>query len=60
MTFDQQKLDWINAILANDETSTDEELLEHFVNEGGLTCTEAEHFVAQRNRCLKDMFYRAT
>lgn len=47
---------WVNAILHNDESSTDEELIEHF-RKGGLTQQEAQKAVSQRNECLKDIFY---
>ena len=49
---DKLLLDWINAILHNDENSTDDELVDHFVKEGGLTIEEAKRFVAQRDKCL--------
>lgn len=61
-------LDWINAILHNDEASTDQELVDHFVKEGGLSVEEAQRFVAQRDKCLgtnghsfqESIWYRAT
>jgi polyhydroxyalkanoate synthesis regulator phasin len=64
----QQTLEWINAILHNDEVSTDQELVEHFVKEGNLTEDEAKRFVAQRDKCLginghsfqESLFYRAS
>jgi arginine repressor len=42
----------IDSILTNDEVSTDEELMAHFVNEMGLTTQEAESQVARRNQML--------
>jgi len=45
-------IDWINSILHNDESSTDQELVDHFVKEGGLTVDEAKRFVSQRDKCL--------
>lgn len=47
---------WVNAVLQNDEASTDNELIEYFVD-GGLTRQEAENAVSQRNKCLTDRFY---
>jgi len=38
---DTKTIVWIKQILANDEASSDEELLEHFVKEGGLSRDEA-------------------
>jgi hypothetical protein len=47
---------WIKQILANDEVSTNEELLEHFVKEGGLSRKEAAQWVVLRPEYLRDMF----
>jgi hypothetical protein len=47
---------WIKQCLANDEASSDEELLEHFVKEGGLSRDEAARWVALRPEYLRDMF----
>lgn len=47
---------WVNATLQNDEASSDEELVKHFI-EGRLTQQEALNVVSQRNKCLKDVFY---
>jgi hypothetical protein len=47
---------WVNAILQNDEASSDEELVKHFI-EGRLTQQEALKAVSQRNKCLNDIFY---
>ena len=47
---------WIKQILTNDEFSSDGELLEHFVKEGGLSQDEAARWVALRSEYLRDMF----
>jgi hypothetical protein len=51
-----QTMAWIKQILANDEVSTNEELLEHFVKEGGLSRKEAAQWVVLRPEYLRDMF----
>ena len=51
-------LRWVNATLQNDEFSTDNELVEYFIN-GGLTQQEAQRAVNQRGKCLNDIFYEA-
>ena len=51
-----QTIAWIKQILANDEVSTNEELLEHFVKEGGLSQKEAARWVALRPEYLRDIF----
>jgi len=40
---------WIMDILSNDEVSTDDELINHFINEGGLTRKEAVKWVLLRD-----------
>jgi hypothetical protein len=47
---------WLKQTLANDEASSDEELLEFFVKEGGLTREEAARWIALRPEYLRDMF----
>lgn len=44
---------WIRAILTNDEASTDEELVTHFMKKGDLTRKEAEQWVAKRGAYLR-------
>lgn len=44
---------WARSILANDEASTDAELVEHFVTEGGMDRAAAEAIVARRMEFLK-------
>lgn len=40
---------WIIDILTNDEVSTDDELINHFINEGGLTKKQAVKWVLLRD-----------
>lgn len=47
---------WIKQTLANDENSSNEELLEFFVEEGGLSQDEAARWVALRPNYLLDIF----
>ena len=47
---------WIKQTLANDENSSNEEMLEYFVKEGGLSQDEATRWVALRPEYLRDMF----
>ena len=47
---------WIKQCLANDENSSNEELLEYFVEEGGLSQDVAAQWVALRPNYLLDMF----
>lgn len=44
---------WVEAILSNDEASTDEELVEHFKTEGGIAQAEAAALVARRSEFLR-------
>ena len=53
---DAKTKDWIKQTLANDEVSSDEELLEYFEKEGGLSREEAVRWVALRSEYLRDMF----
>lgn len=50
----EDKLHWICAVLTNDETSTDDELVELFMKEGYMSTEEARFYVSQRNRALSD------
>ena len=45
----------VMATLANDETSTDEELYEYFVNEIGVTPQEARTAIQDRTNALKEL-----
>lgn len=49
----QDKLRWINTTLANDEVSTDEELIQHFMKEGKMDREEAAYYVSKRSEVLK-------
>lgn len=50
----QVKIDWIESCLVNDEASSDEELLQHFMEEGQLDKEVAIMIMRQRNRALLD------
>lgn len=45
----------VMATLANDETSTDEELYDYFVNEIGVTPQEASTAIQDRTNALKEL-----
>src|SRR5687767_326336 len=47
---------WIKQTLANDEVSSNEELLEHFVKEGGLSHDEAARWLALRPQYMREVF----
>ncbi len=49
------KEQWVKAVLSNDEVSSDEELVDHFVQEGGLIKEEAEGWVAKRSFYLNNL-----
>ncbi len=51
------KKEFINDILHNDEVSTNEELRELFIEELGYSEEEADFVVAQRDEALIDMHY---
>ena len=44
---EEKALKWINAVMQNDETSTDEELKKYF-QQNGLSAKDAEKIVSQR------------
>lgn len=46
----------IDAILSNDEASTDEELISHFMSEIGLTEAQAKQQVSKRTEMLNRLF----
>ena len=56
---DKKTLKWINAVLQNDETATDDELAAYF-QQNGLTSNDAAKIVSQRQKCLSDPFYCVT
>lgn len=43
---------WIEAVLYNDDGSSDCELVEHFMTEGPMNRLEAEQWVARRDEYL--------
>lgn len=43
------RLDWIEAVLSNDETATDDELIGYFITEGKLSLKAAQAWVAKRD-----------
>ena len=45
----------LEAILSNDEASTDDELIQHFVLELDLTLGEARHVVSQHETNLRHL-----
>src|SRR5215213_8523428 len=47
---------WIKDILANSEVSSDEELLELFAKEGGLSPEEAARWLALRPQYMRQVF----
>ena len=48
MVLSRIQVRWIKAILANNGSSTDKELIAHFVKEGGVPKYIAEAWVAKR------------
>ncbi len=52
---DDKSKKWIKAVLANDEVSSDEELIEYFIKESGLTRVEAIKWVALRPSYIRDV-----
>lgn len=52
--FNKEK--WVNAVLQNDESSSDNELIQYFM-ENGLSASQAVKSVEQRQKCLLDRFY---
>ena len=47
---------WIESVLTNDEYATDEELVEHFISEGGLSEKEAQKWVSLRDKYLGKIY----
>lgn len=52
MNITKEQLQTIEAILSNDEASTDQELVEHFMNELGLSESDAKVWVNVRDQYL--------
>src|SRR5258708_889690 len=46
---------WIQSVLSNDEYASDEELVDYFMHEGGLTSEEAQAWVAKRDFYLNNI-----
>lgn len=53
---DNNTKNWIKGTLANDEVSSDEELVDFFIEEGGLTKEEATQWVELRSNYLRNVF----
>jgi len=53
--FDAQTQDWIKDILSNDENSSDEELVEYFMEEGPMSKQQAEDVVTKRKFYLNNI-----
>ena len=56
MNNDYMLMPWIESILTNDEYATDEELVKHFTNEGGLSEKEANKWVSLRDKYLGKLY----
>ena len=52
----QEKIDWIESSLTNDENSTDEELMEYLMREGEFDKEVGIMIIRQRDRVLLDPF----
>ncbi len=52
MGLDSQTAHWVEAVLTNDETASDEELVVYFMQEGKFTKEEAEVLVSKRGEYL--------
>ena len=51
-SLDLQTAHWVAAVLTNDETASDDELVAYFMQEGNFTKEEAEVLVAKREEYL--------
>lgn len=45
---DKNTVKWIETVLSNDEVSTDEELIQYFMDEGKFNRKDAEEIVKSR------------
>lgn len=45
---------WVEAVLKNDENSTDLEMIDYFMKEGNMSQSEASYYVRQRQDALLD------
>lgn len=48
LSVEKQKLKWIDAVLHNDETSSNAELVDYFMKEGEMSKKEAQYYAKQR------------
>lgn len=46
---DARTVEWITSVLSNDETSSDEELINYFEKEGKMSRKNAKRWVALRD-----------
>ncbi len=51
-SLDFQTAHWVEAVLTNDETASNEELVEYFMREGNFTKEEAELLLSKRGEYL--------
>jgi hypothetical protein len=51
-SLDSQTAHWVAAVLTNDETASNEELVAYFMREGNFTKEEAELLVSKRGEYL--------
>ena len=51
-SLDFQTAHWVEAVLTNDETASNEELVAYFMREGNFTKEEAELLVSKRGEYL--------
>jgi hypothetical protein len=51
-SLDFQTAHWVAAVLTNDETASDEELVAYFMQEGNFTKEEAEILVSKQGEYL--------
>ena len=56
---DAKTISWIKQALSNDENSSDEELLEHFMKKGLLSYDEATKWIVLRPQYRVDPFCEA-
>ncbi|WP_303749306.1 hypothetical protein [Stenotrophomonas pigmentata] len=52
-------IEWIEGVLANDENSTNEELVEYFTG-NGLTADQAQAVVQHRDDYLNDIVFNGS
>ena len=52
---DAKAIDWIKSILSNDEYSSDEELVQHFMKEGPMDEPTARNWVSKRSFYLNNI-----